>query len=100
MYPITYVYIDFRSGISFIPMAAITWISSQYLVNTFSFTAILSFFVFSFAVQIVSHYVIEKRKPALMDSLYQSLVLAPFFVWFELAIFPFGYYSDTLQKVE
>lgn len=38
------------------------------------------------------------RKPALMDSFVQSLVLAPLFVWFEL-LFPLGYKPKLRKKV-
>jgi uncharacterized membrane protein YGL010W len=30
------------------------------------------------------HLVFEKRRPAILESLFQSLVLAPLFVWMEL----------------
>ena len=36
-----------------------------------------------------------------MDSMYQSIVLAPLFVWCEFTLFPLGYakeYSSELQK--
>eukprot|EP01025_Chloroclados_australasicus_P052103 TRINITY_DN6063_c1_g1_i1.p1 TRINITY_DN6063_c1_g1~~TRINITY_DN6063_c1_g1_i1.p1 ORF type:complete len:200 (-),score=4.20 TRINITY_DN6063_c1_g1_i1:507-1073(-) len=36
------------------------------------------------------HIILEKRRPALLDSFFQSVVLAPLFVWMEL-LFLFGY---------
>ena len=36
------------------------------------------------------HYVFEKRKPAICDSVFQSLVLAPLFVWMDV-LFTCGY---------
>jgi len=51
----------------------------------------LGLHVLSWYMQIhPGHIVLEKRRPALMDSLAQSLVLAPFFVWLEI-LFACGY---------
>jgi uncharacterized membrane protein YGL010W len=47
--------------------------------------------VLSWMAQIVvGHAWLEKRRPALLDSFFQSLALAPFFVFFEL-LFLLGY---------
>ena len=47
--------------------------------------------VFGWFMQIVpGHTYFERRKPSLMDSFVQSLLLAPLFVWFEL-LFALGY---------
>lgn len=45
------------------------------------------------------HMVFEKRRPALMDSFFQSLVLAPLFVWFEL-LFLLGYRKNLNREVK
>lgn len=45
------------------------------------------------------HMLAEKRRPALMDSFFQSLVLAPLFVWFEL-LFLVGYRPLLRSEVE
>ena len=45
------------------------------------------------------HMLAEKRRPALMDSFFQSLVLAPLFVWFEL-LFLIGYKPVLRSEVE
>ena len=54
-------------------------------------------------MQIVpGHTVLEKRKPALLDSLVQAFALAPLFVWFEV-LFWLGYrpklHSQLQQRV-
>jgi len=59
--------------------------------------------VLSWIMQVYfGHMVAEKRKPALLDSFFQSLVLAPLFVWFEL-LFTLGYrpalYAEVQQLV-
>merc|ERR1712196_162155 len=45
------------------------------------------------------HMVFEGRKPALLTSLFQSFVLAPFFVWFEI-LFAIGYRPRLRQRCE
>jgi len=45
------------------------------------------------------HGVAEKRAPALLDSLFQSLVIAPFFVWLEV-LFALGYRKSFQHEVE
>ena len=55
--------------------------------------------LFSWFVQIVpGHGYFEKRKPSLMDSFVQSLLLAPLFVWFEL-LFALGYRPELHADV-
>ncbi|PNH07027.1 hypothetical protein TSOC_006531 [Tetrabaena socialis] len=45
------------------------------------------------------HGLLERRKPALMDSLVQAFALAPFFVWFEL-LFLLGYRPALRQQLK
>jgi 2-hydroxy fatty acid dioxygenase len=45
------------------------------------------------------HSMAEKRRPALLDSFFQSLVLAPLFVWFEL-LFVLGYRPALRDEVQ
>lgn len=45
------------------------------------------------------HGLAERRKPALVDSFFQSLVLAPLFVWFEL-LFLLGYRPGLRDEVQ
>lgn len=52
-----------------------------------------------FAQIAVGHQLAEKRKPALLDSFFQSLVLAPLFVWFEL-LFLLGLYRGLHTEVQ
>jgi len=56
--------------------------------------------VLGWFMQIVpGHGYFERRKPALLDSFVQSLLLAPLFVWFEL-LFVFGYRRDLYDAVQ
>ncbi|GMM38047.1 Mpo1 protein [Saccharomycopsis crataegensis] len=52
--------------------------------------------VFSWIAQFIGHGVYEGKKPALLDSLVQALLLAPYFVLFEIA-FALGFRKD-LEK--
>ncbi|KAG5365613.1 putative endoplasmic reticulum membrane protein [Yarrowia sp. B02] len=56
-------------------------------------------FVISWIAQFYGHGAHEKRAPALLDNLRQALVLAPFFVLFEIASF-FGFRQDVLRDVD
>jgi len=60
----------------------------------------LAIHVFSWYMQIhPGHAVLEGRRPALFDSLFQSLVLAPLFVWYHV-LFPLGYRKDFNKKLQ
>ncbi|OZJ02552.1 hypothetical protein BZG36_04502 [Bifiguratus adelaidae] len=50
-------------------------------------TIALAIHVFSWIAQFVGHGVYEKRKPKLLDNLVQALILAPYFVLFEILFF-------------
>lgn len=56
-------------------------------------------FVVGWLVQFVGHGVFEQRAPALLDNLVQALVLAPFFVVFEIAHF-LGFRKDVMDRVD
>jgi len=102
MYPATYIYIDFFCGLTWLPMGAFVWIAAMFLVDTLkcSMSTLLLIHSISWAFQFLGHGIIEKRKPALFDNLYQSIVLAPFFVWFESVLFPLGYgHSIGLKRI-
>lgn len=54
----------------------------------------------SWAVQVgVGHAAIEGRRPALVDSLFQSVVLAGLFAWFELLFFA-GYRPKLKKEID
>lgn len=60
----------------------------------------LGLHVFSWFAQVVfGHQMAEHRRPALLDSFFQSLVLAPLFVWFEL-LFLLGYRRRLHAEVQ
>lgn len=55
--------------------------------------------IFSWLAQFYGHGVHEKRAPALLDNLLQALVLAPFFVSFEIVFF-LGFRQDLKKAMD
>ncbi|CAH02808.1 2-hydroxy-palmitic acid dioxygenase MPO1 [Kluyveromyces lactis] len=56
-------------------------------------------FVISWIFQFIGHGVFEKRKPALLDNLVQSLVLAPYFILYEL-LFILGFMPELKKNLQ
>lgn len=44
------------------------------------------------------HCIFEKRRPALLDSFFQSLILAPLFVWYEF-LFRLGFFPELKRQL-
>lgn len=102
-YSVYYMALDIVAGVSWLLFVGIPlWITSELFQQYFFETAwiwALAVHLFSWLVQIVAgHMYFERRKPALMDSLFQSLLLAPLFVWFEL-LFLLGYRRDLYEDI-
>ncbi|CAI4062048.1 hypothetical protein SKDZ_07G2440 [Saccharomyces kudriavzevii ZP591] len=64
-----------------------------------SFKQELSLFVIGWIFQFAGHGVFEKKRPALMDNLVQSLVLAPYFIMFEF-LFKIGCMPQLKANLE
>jgi len=103
MYPLTYLRLDLVAGISWLPVGIFTWWISNWF-NDYAGAKALSILttvhIISWIAQFIGHGLIEGRKPALLDNLYQSVVLAPFFVWFEGVLFPLGYKSEEHIQIK
>jgi 2-hydroxy fatty acid dioxygenase len=56
-------------------------------------------FIVSWLAQFVGHGKFEGRAPALLDNLVQALLLAPFFVWFEI-LFQAGYRPELHARLQ
>mgnify|MGYP002477150000 CR=1 FL=1 len=72
-------------------------IDSHWVPLTFNQELIL--FTIGWVCQFIGHGVFEKRRPALLDNLVQSLVLAPYFILFEL-LFRLGFMPGLKQQLE
>lgn len=59
----------------------------------------LGLWVLGWVAQFIGHGVFEKRKPALLDNLFQSIHAAVFFAWLEW-LFAFGYRPELLKTLE
>lgn len=67
--------------------------------HDFANKAAMIVFVTGWVAQFAGHGVFEKRAPALFDSLVQALVLAPFFVVFEMAAL-LGFRKEVLERID
>lgn len=108
-YGLYYAILDWQLGIpSFGVLVTFAYfIRSFYLslgpesiISQSQFTQIaLGIHIVCWLAQFYGHAVHEKRAPALMDNLLQALVLAPFFVVFEVA-FALGYKLDIKKNMD
>lgn len=82
-------------------------LASASLVNTLTTrynrskvtTIAIGVHVVSWILQFIGHGKFERRKPALLDNIFQALFLAPMFVWYEV-LFKLGFYKDLRKEVE
>lgn len=103
VYAAYYVTLDALAGLSWIICIGIPiWWSAtafQSCVPGAWQWAIVAHVVAWWAQVHIGHGLIEKRKPALLDSFFQSLALAPLFVWFEL-LFALGFRKEMRRQVQ
>lgn len=103
LYSLYYLTLDLFAGITYAPVLAGLYLSSSWLVQELPETAwqlALGVHVLSWFMQIVpGHLMFEGRKPALTDSFFQSLILAPLFTWFEL-LFLVGYRPELAAQLK
>ena len=104
VYSLYYIILDRIAGITWMLFIGMPiWLGSELFQGYFPETAwmwALGIHIMSWFMQIVpGHMIAEKRKPALMDSFVQSLLLAPLFVWFEL-LFLLGYRKDLYHHLQ
>lgn len=102
-YSVYYMVLDLFAGVTWTIVVGIPiWISSEaFRANvTDAWVWALGLHVFAWFMQIYpGHALAEGRKPALIDSFVQSLLLAPLFVWFEL-LFLLGYKKQFRSEVQ
>lgn len=82
------------TGLLLLMNAALDWRWVQ-----LSLTQELVVFTVGWVFQFIGHGVFERRKPALLDNLVQSLVLAPYFILFEL-LFKLGFMPELRRQLE
>jgi uncharacterized membrane protein YGL010W len=92
IYAVYYVYLDRVAGLFASAVIFGLLLHANFLYVSLGATAALKVAIgvnlFSWYMQIhPGHAVFEGRKPALIDSFWQALLTAPFFVWFEVRSF-------------
>lgn len=103
LYLLYYVTLDPFAGITWFAFVGVPiWLSStafMQLVDS-AWKWALGAFLLGWYMQIhPGHMVLEKRRPALVDSMIQAFMTAPLFVWFEL-LFLFGYRRQLYRNVQ
>lgn len=92
-----YLLLEPIAAITYLPILSTMIMTASPIAHGPSGTeAAMGLFVLSWIAQFTAHAVAEKRSPALLDNLAGALILAPFFVHFEL-LFALGY-RPQLQK--
>lgn len=98
-FSIYYVVLCFIPGIiASLLLFAVDWSLDEGKIQL-SLCQELLLFAIGWAVQFIGHGYFERRRPALMDNLVQSLVTAPYFVLFEL-LFKLGFYQQLQNELE
>mmetsp|Transcript_630 Transcript_630/g.4249 ORF Transcript_630/g.4249 Transcript_630/m.4249 type:complete len:197 (+) Transcript_630:6586-7176(+) len=102
-YGVFYLVLDLLAGASWILCIGLPCLWATYRLQEATPHACvisLGLHVLSWVIQVaVGHAMLEKRKPALLDSLVQSFALAPLFVWMEV-LFLLGYKPKLEREVE
>lgn len=102
-YGVFYTLLDVSFGLPTIPLLLYTVYKFSQIVNGANSSnankTAVAMFILSWVAQFSGHKWFEKKAPSLFESLVQALVLAPFFVIFEVAYF-FGYRRDVMDGVD
>ncbi|KAG2174064.1 hypothetical protein INT44_000178 [Umbelopsis vinacea] len=91
-YSVYYLFLDPATALLYAPVLYGMSYYATYLhrTNAEANNIALGLHIVSWILQFIGHGVAEKRSPKLLDNLIQALVLAPFFVFFEI-LFTLGY---------
>ena len=85
-YLIYYTYIDISTFIPMIFYLSFIYITSLYfyLIVTKAILYAIIINIFSWIMQFIGHFIFEGNRPALIDSITQSFLMAPLFSYYEL----------------
>ncbi|KNZ56483.1 uncharacterized protein VP01_2394g1 [Puccinia sorghi] len=100
-YAAYFIVLEPFAGLLYAPILLAMGHWSNLIVNSFPDTYLgptLAIWTLSWIMQFIGHGHFEKRKPALIDNLFQSIVLAVFFVWIE-ALFFLGYRPKLADSI-
>lgn len=93
-----YIYLCIPTGILFVILFSFmnNLISKGFLSGN---KEKLGLFILGWIAQFIGHFKYEGEKPAIFDNLFQSLILAPYFILFEI-LFKLGFYKELLKNLE
>ena len=100
LYITYYLILNVLTGIICIPFYGIILLCSNYIVYNYyhrSWVGALFFQCVSWLFQFLGHYCCENNKPALCNSLIKSVLIAPFFVIFDL-LYMCGYKKKVFKQ--
>eukprot|EP01098_Paradermamoeba_levis_P003753 TRINITY_DN1669_c0_g1_i1.p1 TRINITY_DN1669_c0_g1~~TRINITY_DN1669_c0_g1_i1.p1 ORF type:complete len:210 (-),score=65.02 TRINITY_DN1669_c0_g1_i1:46-675(-) len=100
-YSVYFIILEPFAGVTFSVVLYLFWLSATYfqLTTPDAWQPALVANVVAWIAQFIGHGVFEGRRPTLIDNLVQALLLAPYFVWFEVLFF-FGYRPELQKQVE
>jgi len=101
-YTLYFIALEPIAGLLYSPILLTLTVSAAKFYNSdpnTHFNIALGLHVFSWIMQFIGHGKFEGRKPALLDSLFQSVVLAVFFVWCEV-LFGLGYKPELHKRLQ
>ncbi|EPZ36149.1 DUF962 domain protein [Rozella allomycis CSF55] len=100
IYVIYYLLLEPVAGALYAPILLLmTHYAEKLALDGVDMKWVLIVHVAAWILQFVGHGVFEKRAPALLDSLFQAFLLAPFFVFMEV-LFAMGYRPVLRTKME
>jgi len=97
-----YLLLDVKIAVSYLPLLAFLYVSASWFALSVERSGLIAIalHIFSWYMQVhIGHMVIEGRSPALLDSFFQSLLLAPLFVWLEF-LFMLGVFPTMYRTVQ
>eukprot|EP00349_Pseudokeronopsis_sp_Brazil_P011109 CAMPEP_0202972498 /NCGR_PEP_ID=MMETSP1396-20130829/37200_1 /ASSEMBLY_ACC=CAM_ASM_000872 /TAXON_ID= /ORGANISM="Pseudokeronopsis sp., Strain Brazil" /LENGTH=168 /DNA_ID=CAMNT_0049702983 /DNA_START=74 /DNA_END=580 /DNA_ORIENTATION=- len=97
-YIVSFIVMETTAGVLYAPLLLSYFYIGTKVLPEYPMLS-LSLWIFSWIAQFVGHGVFEKRAPALLKNLPQSLHAAVFFVWLEI-LFKLGYKPELQKKLE
>lgn len=86
IYMTIYFVLDWIASLIMMPIIFISYITANLFVFNFAYAWVVALIIHILAwmLQFVGHCVFEKRRPALLDNLFQAFLMAPLFVLIEI----------------
>lgn len=102
-YAIYYIVLDFKIGTSALPLVFAYYVLAKLALSTINSTRHVLYLavvlqVVGWSAQLFGHYYYEKRSPALTESVVQSFLVAPLFVFLEPVLIS-GYFPALEERL-